>query len=221
MSRHLPRPDPGAAPSAAARRRARPAAAAALTLLLAGCPIPQTLPEYPTTGTVAPPRILSDLVLPPDTILKVAPDCAAPPAFSLYVTLVDENTLETIEARWFIDYEPDRATRLYYGAPLIIPGPTDGITTTRPVVPAGSPPGTPSFTFEPYGFDDQAYRDSGGLHVVELVVSQGFDATPEPGQSSLPLPYRTPAPQFETQVYRWVFHYVPAGTDGACGYVAP
>jgi hypothetical protein len=218
VSRHFARPGRRAAPSAAARSRP---AAAALALLLAGCPIPQTLPEYPSTGTVAPPRILSDQVLPPGTTLKVAPDCAAPPSFSLYVTLVDENTLETIEARWFVDYEPDRATKLYYGAPLIIPGPTDGITTTRPVVPAGSPPGTPSFVFQPYGFDDQKFRDDGGLHVVELVVSQGFDATPEPGQSSLARPYRTPASPFETQLYRWVFHYVPAGADGACGYTAP
>ena len=206
MTRHRPTP-------------ARRLALAALGLLLAGCPIPQTLPEYPSTGTIAPPRILSDQVLPPDTILRVAPDCATAPAFSLYVTLVDENTLETVEARWFVDYAPGRSTEVYYGSPLLIPGPADEITTTRPVVPANSPPGTPSFVFQPYGFDDQAFRDGGGLHVVELVVSQAFDARPD--QSSLARPYRTPATQFETQVYRWIFHYQPAAEGGTCGYTAP
>ncbi len=192
---------------------------AALAASLGGCPIPQSLPEYPLTGKIAPPRILSDQVLPAETTIRLAPDCATPPAFSLFVEVVDENTLETVEARWFVDYDPAGSTKVPYGAPIFIPGPSDGITTVRPVVPPASPPGAPSFVFEPYGFDTQAIRDGGGLHVVELVVSNGF--APEPGDPPHAQPYRTPAAKFETQVFRWVFHYVPAGTGGACGYPAP
>jgi hypothetical protein len=47
------------------------------------------------------------------------------------------------------------------------------------------------------------------VHVVELVVSNGF--APEPTSR----PYRTPAQGYETQFFRWVFRYVPGG---ACGY---
>jgi hypothetical protein len=191
-----------------------------LALLLAGCPLPQVLPEYPSTGTIAPPRILSDQVRPLDSTILVAPDCATTPTFSLFVSLVDENTLETVEARWFVDYDPAQSTRVPYGGPVLIRGPEDGITTTRPVVPEGSPVGAPSFVFEPYGFDDPAFRTGGGLHVVELVVSNGFKGT-SAEQLGLPRPWRTPEAQFETQVQRWVFHYAPAGAGGACGFPVP
>ncbi len=203
----------------------RVALAGLLAALLAGCPIPQLLPEYPT-GTIAPPRILSDQVLPVDTIILVSPSCATSPAFSLFVSLVHEDTLEMVEARWFVDYDPARSTKVPYRT-LFIEGPTDGITITRPVVPKDSPPGTPSFVFEPYDFYDQAFRDGGGLHVVELVVSNGFAAEPAFGQPPLPRPGRTPSfnpvtqVQYETQVHRWVFHYVPAAAGGACGFPAP
>ena len=65
--------------------------------------------------------------------------------------------------------------------------------------------------------DQQGFRDGGGLHVVELVVSNGF--APDPGPAERP--WRSPATNFETQVQRWVFHYVPAGAGGACGFPAP
>jgi len=195
--------------------RPLPAAVLApLVLLLAGCPIPQALPEYPSTGKIAPPRIVSDSARPEATVVQVAPDCPGADedhVFTLSAGLIDENTVEPIEARWFVDYEPGRSTEVPYLRPPIIPGPTDGITLERPLDP---------FPFRPYTFDDAAFRTGGGLHVVELVVSNGFEGT-DAEQSSLPRPWRTPQAQFETQVFRWVFHYAAPGAGGACSYTAP
>ncbi len=205
-----------------------PAALAALALLSAGCPIPQSLPEYPSTGTVAPPRIQSDAALPVDAFLPVAAGgCAAAPVFRLSAPLVDENTLEPVDARWFVDYDPGNSLRAnpVNGGPDIIEGPADGLSTLRPVCAAGKAPDCLlPFAFRPYDFDpsgaEQAFRDAGGLHVVELVVSNGFEGGPV-DQAGLPRPWRTPKAQFETQVHRWVFHYVPAGAGGSCGFPAP
>jgi len=191
---------------------------AALALLLgaalAGCPLPQPLPEYPANGTITPPRIQSDTLTPVDTVLLVDAACATEPSFTLSVTLIDENTIELVEARWFADYDPARAATVTPIPPIQkIEGPADGVSIERRLDP---------FVFRPYGFDpfgsEQAFRDGGGLHVVELVVSNNF--APEPAS---PRPWRTPlktaTQTFETQVYRWVFHYVPTGTAGArCGY---
>jgi hypothetical protein len=182
----------------------------ALPLLLAGCPIPQGLPEYPDSGTVAPPRIRADATTPEDSVILVAPDCVnGGPAYLLTTVLVDDNTLEKVEVRWFLDYDPGTLRRL----PLLteeIPGPDDGITRTRAVTP---------FPFNPYqadpATDPQGFRDGGGLHVVELVVSNGFAPEPGPGEPALPRPWRTPQPNFETQAFRWVFHYAPGGACSA------
>ena len=175
----------------------RGALALLLVAALAGCPLPQPLPEYPTNGTITPPRIQSDTLTHVDTIL-----------------LVDENTFELVEARWFVEYDPARAATVTPIPPIQkIEGPADGVSIERHLDP---------FVFKPYGFDpfgsEQAFRDGGGLHVVELVVSNNF--APEPAS---PRPWRTPlktaTQTFETQVYRWVFHYVPTGTAGArCSY---
>jgi hypothetical protein len=188
----------------------RAALLTALATLLAGCPIPQSLPEYPLTGKIAPPRIVADDALPSETIIVVAPDCPGADADHLFVlstSLIDENTKELVEARWFVDYEVGRSTERPYESPPPIQGPTDGITVQRPLAP---------FQFRPYTFDDPAFRLAGGLHVVELVVSNGF--APEPAVPPNARPYRTPLAQFETQVFRWVFHYTPGG---ACGYPPP
>ena len=189
--------------------RPLPRAAPLLALaLLAGCPLPQALPEYPSTGTIAPPRIKSDAATPGATVILVDPACGGTPSFTLSTALVDENTLEKVEVRWFVDYQAGSQSR---AAPLFtqtIDGPADGLNTQRTIS---------DLVFQPYDFDpvggEQAFRDGGGLHVVELVVSNGF--APEPAS---PRPYRTPATNFETQVFRWIFHYAPGGI---CQYPAP
>jgi hypothetical protein len=192
----------------------------ALLLALAGCPLPQTLPEYPTGGTITPPRILSDQVTPSDTVILVSASCPASPepVFTLSARLVDENTYEKVEARWFVDYDPARASTVTPVPPIqIIDGPSDGVTIERILG---------DFVFRPYGFDplgiEQAFRDGGGAHIVELVVSNNFAPEPAPpAANSRPwrTPLRTPTQSFETQVFRWVFHYVKDGTPGArCGF---
>ncbi|MBK9517131.1 MAG: hypothetical protein IPO09_07195 [Anaeromyxobacter sp.] len=204
-----------AGPAGGPRARSRRALAALVGLLgpwLGGCPLPQSLPEYPSTGRIAPPRIVTDQATPPGTVVEVAPDCPGADTdhvFSLSAGLIDENTVEPVEARWFVDYQPGRSTVTPIPPIEIIPGPEDGVTLERPLTP---------FQFRPYTFDDAAFRAGGGLHVVELVVSNGFLLEPTSG---LPRPWRTPQAQYETQVHRWVFHYVPAGAGGACGYPAP
>lgn len=203
---------PCAAPIRLPGRRALAALLGLLGPWLAGCPLPQSLPEYPGTGRIAPPRIVTDQATPPDTVVEVAPDCpgaGTDHVFSLGAGLIDENTVEPVEARWFVDYRPDLSTVTPIPPIEIIPGPEDGVTVERPLTP---------FQFRPYTFDDAAFRAGGGLHVVELVVSNGFLLEPTSG---LPRPWRTPKAQYETQVHRWVFHYVPAGAGGACGYPAP
>lgn len=190
----------------------------ALALLLgaalAGCPLPQTLPEYPTSGTITPPRIQSDTVTPIDTVILVDAACSPAPTFTLSARLVDENTFEKVEARWFVDYDPQRASVTPIAPIQFIDGPADGVTIERRL---------DDFVFKPYGFDpvgsEPAFRAAGGLHVVELVVSNNF--APEPASPAHDRPWRTPlrtaTQTFETQVHRWVFHYVPAGS-GVCGY---
>jgi hypothetical protein len=192
------------------------AVALLLGLALAGCPLPQTLPEYPTSGIITPPRIQSDRVTPADTLILVDANCpsTAEPSFTLSAMLVDENTYEKVEARWFVDYDPGRAVTVNPISPQIIDGPADGVTIERTLA---------DFVFRPYGYDPvmnpQGFRDGGGLHVVELVVSNNFaleTPTPVPPHAR---PWRTPlttaTQTFETQVYRWVFHYVPTGTANA------
>jgi hypothetical protein len=188
----------------------RPALALLLGASLAGCPLPQTLPEYPTSGTITPPRIQADRVTPVETVLSVDPACAVPPTFVLGATLVDENTYEKVEARWFVDYDPAKSS-VYPVDPIqIIAGPADGLTIERRL---------DDFSFQPYRFDplgsELAFRSGGGLHVVELVVSNNFAPESPPPVPAHDRPWRTPlrtsTQLFETQVQRWVFHYAPGG----------
>jgi hypothetical protein len=191
---------------------------------LAGCPLPQTLPEYPKNGPITPPRIQMDQVAPIDTMLLVDANCGAgsppvpSPLFTMRATLVDENTYEKVEARWFVDYDPLTEKAKPDIPPIFIDGPADGVTIERHF--------PSNYSFEPYRYDSQAFRDGGGLHVVELVVSNNFAPEPIPPEPALARPWRTPlttsTQQFETQFFRWIFHYVPTGTPGAsCGYTAP
>ncbi len=201
-----------------------------LGAMLGGCPLPQTLPEYPTSGTITPPRIQSDNVTPIESVILVDAGCAGldtDHVFRLSATLIDENTFEPVEYRWFVDYDPQRSTvRPLFPTGQFIPGPNDGITIERVVPPLDLQP----YTFDPPLFGSptesrpgQNFRDGGGLHIVELVVSNAFaseDPAPVPAHTR---PWRTPlktdTQTFETQVYRWVFHYVPTGTAGAlCSY---
>jgi hypothetical protein len=174
---------------------------------------------------VTPPRILMDSLMQPRSPTLVPSSCTATaPAYDLQAALVDANTGEPITARWFVDYDQQNSARCPPAKPEdVITGPGDqAADPTRRTV--------PPYHFAPYDHDpvlggpDPAAP--GVIHVVELVVSNQFDAASDlvslctPAIPTTTFPFRTPASQdgvhFETQVYRWVFVNVPASASVPC-----
>ncbi len=188
----------------------RTAIAIAVTLLLAGCPIPQPLPEY-EAGTITPPRIVMDdstsQIAYPGTVILVPPDSCTTtaPGYALAAALVDENAGEPVSARWFVNYDPADPARNAPRQKDDIPGTNTTPPQTRRTV--------PPFTFDPwasYGTvggtgNGTNGKSPGAVQIVELVVSNGFDPAGEPPGSGAPRPFRSPALGFETQMFRWVF----------------
>lgn len=184
---------------------------AALLVLLAGCPLPQPLADYPK-GTVTPPRILMDGIVHPESAVLVPAACPrTAPSYDLGAELVDTNTSESVTARWFVDYDRQNSARCAPAIPEeVIPSPGEGASnpTQRQVSP---------YHFVPYDHDpvlggsDRAA--AGVVHVVELVVSNSFDVSADDvalcAAGVADFPFRTPASSggvsFETQVYKWVF----------------
>jgi hypothetical protein len=205
------------------RRHALAVIALSLAAVLAGCPIPQPLPDYPA-GTITPPRILVDeLVGDGKPIIFVPSGCTTTqPSYHLSARVVDTNTIETIDTRWFVNYDAGNSQDAMYELRDAVPPNADPTILTRDVPPRVS--GVPQyFLFKPYDFGPaqgapdvghsaKPYPDTGILRVVELVVSNGFD----PAQATSVLPNRAPAPGFETQVFRWVFLSVPESASVRC-----
>ena len=183
-------------------RRIALLAAAALPLL-GGCPIPQPLAEVSKTGTTfTPPRIFVDVtattLAPLDTVVPYETDTATcVPEFQIKATVIDDNTDEIVGARWFVDYATAPASPWIRGVDL-----SPDADEIPPPTPAGTVRTVPTLTFRPT-------EHAGNVHVVELVVSNGFATGP--GQ---PLPNRSPAPQYEVQMYRWMF--VGQAGSGRC-----
>jgi hypothetical protein len=192
--------------------------AGALTaLLLAGCPLPQPLPDYPP-GSVTPPRIVMDEILvdgvkaQSSAIVRVPADCTgAKPSYALSARLVDTNTLEQVVARWFVDYlatDTVRRRPRQWGSVPSADSQTDLFRTVT------------AFEFVPYDVEDPVGNlpkpSPGIVHVVELVVTNNFDpAGVDPGEDAEP-PYRGTLAGFETQTYRWVFVNAATGPDLRC-----
>ncbi len=197
-------------------------AGAALVLLLAGCPLPQPLSSYPA-GTVTPPRILMDPLLQPESFIRVPSGCpGSGPAYDLSARLIDADTSETVSARWFVDYDREDNVRCYLVAPqddILGPGDDAENPTQRAVAP---------YHFVPYQHPPvvggSAADAPGVVHVVEVVVSNRFDAAADRidlcREHTTVYPFRTPASEgdvlFETQTYRWVFVNVPASATVPC-----
>jgi hypothetical protein len=187
---------------------------AALAVGLAGCPIPQPLPDYPA-GTITPPRILTDGLLGNGAVTLIPSNCVTTaPEYSLSTGVVDTNTIESIEGRWFVNYDfRDEAWYVVRHSDVMLPN-ADTTNLTRAV---------PAWTFKPYGYgppygvasaSGPPYRDPGILRVVELVVSNGFD--PSIVDTAMPAVNRAPLLGFETQVFRWVFLSVPESPSVPC-----
>jgi hypothetical protein len=187
------------------RRRARSAAlAVAAAATLAGCPIPQPIPGVgDVSGTpITPPRIVTESARPRLPLTAYGPPSACPggATFLVDADVIDENSTEPVEVRWFVDYDPANQARR---TPLQVE--TLSAPTVEPVYlrfPA-------AFAFHPSDFDAPADR----VHVVEMAISNGFlpvGAPVPPGS----FPNLTAAPGYAVQVFRWTFQPDPAG---ACG----
>ncbi len=164
----------------------------AALLLLAGCPLPQALPETVAGGTGGyGPRIAFELVAPQSTFVDVGKTCSAAPRFDLHATVVDRDQLEAVGARWFVDYHP-----------------VSNFGIARADVPSGN---TQDF-LRPLAAFSYVLPDWQGpvfpAHVVELVVSNGFK---DLDLSADALPNRMPVTGRDTQTFRWVFRYTDAG----------
>ncbi len=211
--------------------RRRTLALLALAAALAGCPLPQPLPEYKEGTSVTPPRILSDGIsvdgVPANSqaVFLVPAGCTAPePTYALSAQIHDTNNLEQVEARWFVNYHPAFAQYYRFWETDTIPPDVDPLILTRTVPPNDPATGAARpFVFKPYQYDPPAGADAPApapdsraniLRVVELVVSNGFDSSATAWPAAQ-LPMRTPMPGFETQVYRWVFLTTPE-TPGSC-----
>jgi hypothetical protein len=189
-------------------------AAVVLAAALAGCPIPQPLPDYPP-GTITPPRILLDEVAGDGAVILVPANCTTvAPAYVLSARVVDSNTIESIESRWFVNYDFRDSAWSEIRRSDVIPPNADTTNLTRAV---------PPFTFEPYRYPPPygtelrpgpPYRYDGIVRVVELVVSNGFD--PAALNTIVPAANRAPLPGFETQFHRWVFLAVPPSASVPC-----
>jgi hypothetical protein len=198
-------------------------AALALLSLLSGCPLPQPIASY-QSGTVTPPRILMDSIVHRETVIQVPAACSGTaPSYDLAATLVDNDTTESVTARWFVDYDQRNSARCAPAIPEeVIPAPAEASSdpTRRTVSPYAFAPYDHASVVVPSSAADAA----GAVHVVELVVSNRFDTSLDEVSlctaDAASYPYRTPATvgsvQFETQVYRWVFVNVPVSTTVAC-----
>lgn len=162
---------------------------AALALALAACPLPQPLPAVGRNdgATVAPPIVVVDSAQPASGVVVTRADC---PPISFSAVIEDADLEDPVEARWFVDYAPSNPEFALLEVP---PAAENGIDPLRPL--------------SPFHFEPASYAGGGSRHVVELVVSNGFQAPATPG---LAQPNRTPRPGYQTQVFRWFVVIDPA-----------
>lgn len=188
----------------ATSHRPRLGALAALAVALASaaaCPLPQPLPGVTRIdgGTVTPPRIAVASARPSGTIIFYDDAVCNTPGtqgYTLGASVVDQNTDEVVDVRWFVDYDVSQNT-LYPWAEQLLPAPADPEEFTRAVASRSFNP-----VLEPF------IVGRSPPHVVELVVTNG-------GWGNTPLPSRSPAPGYEVEIFRWVFQPGPAGSG--CG----
>lgn len=191
-----------------------------LAFALAGCPIPQALPEY-NASTITPPRILVDRIATSDLgrpghpgdgnpIIFVPANCASSPVYVLSARVNDPDPTESIDSRWFVNYDPRFTLNRTWVQQVPVPA-TGDTTNLERDVPAfvftaydfAPSPGAPSVSPQPAPGGGSWYPQEGILRVVELVVSNGFDASQI--TTTTVLPNRAARTGFETQVHRWVF----------------
>lgn len=179
--------------------------ALAVGALLGGCPIPQPLPGVgsPDGGLpITPPRVLTSSAEPGLAMTDYGPlaSCPTGSLFEVSAVVIDENSEEPVEVRWFVDYDPDNQ---------LLRTPLQIETLPPPADPQQYRRFPKAFPFSPWDFDRPTER----VHVVEMTISNGF----LPVGAAVPagdLPNRTAAAGYEVQIFRWTFQ--PSATGG-CG----
>jgi len=170
----------------------------AIALLVeSGCLIPQSIDQLdPDAGQHPAPHIVieqipEDMLAPKLTLYRQGPlDAAESPGchcnMPLTLNLVEEaDPSITLQARWFIDYDPDKLSTQASPQETDIRGDFNG-SVFRSI---------PILIFDA----DQLGILNSGLHIVEVVIAdkEGFDDSQEAR-----FPHRSVKPGYESAVYR-------------------
>jgi hypothetical protein len=178
----------------------------------AGCLIPQTVDPIVALPHVPPqfvPESMPSYLLPRVLTLFVQGASDTPPCHCQLLfdqlTVQEEDSTVTLEARWFIDYDPSNlpSTRVALSY-QIAPNFDDVTQTIRPL--------------QPFAFDAAAAGIvSSGLHVVEVVVGEttGFDP------SSTALPNRAMKPGYAAATFKFVVDVHLEQIPGNCPATPP
>ena len=220
----MSRREPSSHPLAACRRRffrrfARGAALAStwgvLVCAQAGCLIPQTVDAIVATPH-APPQLVPEN-MPPYLLPRVltlfqqgANDVSASPPCHCRLefdglSVEEPDSTVTLEARWFVDYDPSNlpSTRFVFNEP--VPGNFNDVTqTTRPLT---------MFRFDAA----QLGIVSSGLHVVEVVVGETTGFNP----ASTTLPNRAMLQGYTAATYKFVVDLHLEQISGSCPSTPP
>ena len=190
-----------------AKRIAAGLAVVGAAALVGACPLPQPLPGVGTVDAgviAAPPFVETSTAVPtlPATAYGPPSACGGGADFVVSASVVDYNTTEQDEVRWFLDYDPTTQVgiNLFYG-PELLPAPSNATVIVRVPSPVH---------FRPSDYDTAVPRS----HVLEMAVSNGFQpVTTEPSLDG-GMPNVEPAPGYGVQVFRWTFN---PQADGGCG----
>lgn len=182
--------------------------------LAGACPLPQPLPGVGTVdaGTLnAPPFVYVPSAQPALPVTYYGPpsacDGGAGAGFVVSADVIDYDTSEVDEARWFVDYDPTTGPgiSLVPGTPITLLPPTN----TSQIVRTNASPFTSGY-FYPSSYDTPSPR----THVVLMAVSNGFQGISTEPSLDGGMPNLEPQTGYQVQVFRWTF--VPEA-DGGCG----
>lgn len=185
--------------------------------LAGACPLPQPLPGVGTVdaGTLnAPPFVLVPSAQPALAVTPYGPPsiCGGGlgAGFAVSANVIDYNTDDVDEVRWFVDYDPTTVEGITPIADNTLdpPSPTSPNQILR-TNPSGFtfPDGGPGL-FYPSALSTPA------PHVVEMAVSNGFQSLTQEPSLDGGMPNLEPASSYQVQIFRWTF--VPTA-DGGCG----
>jgi hypothetical protein len=169
-------------------------------LSLVACPLQTPLPGFtlPADAGVRPPRIVMDTASPADTVVDAKLGCTS---IKLRASVKHENVDEGFEARWFIDYKPIPQLTGYQFPPESVEASRD--------------PSKFEYALHEFTYDAH-FSALGEVHVVEVVVSNGFaDQTTLADGGAVGLLNREVKRGWEAQSFRWVVHIVKP-EDGVC-----